>query len=248
MARGMPAVWSTVFGLPIVVFGVLLFGFQSLLPLPAEPGTPAIVGAVIAAFGLFIIATGVYVHYVVAPTAPRMRDGEQVVDERDPAQRNALGQAVVGLPVLATGGYLLYFTALPLVYPTVAFAVGLYLFSTGLHRYWRNTLTTYFVTTQRVLEEYRFISLRRNEVPHSKVRAVEERRSAWDSLFGLGNVAVRSGSGGQLTVAVEEVYESGALAETIRDQVGPDASAAAETDTGPAGAPAERTEGSTNDG
>jgi membrane protein YdbS with pleckstrin-like domain len=205
----------------MIVLGVLLFRFQSQLPLPPEPSTPPSVGVVIAIFGLFIILLGVYVHFVVAPEAPRMREGEAIVAQRDPAQRNALGQAIVSLPVLAAGGYWLYFTELPLVYPTVAIAVGLYLLSNGLHRFWRNTLTTYFVTTQRVLEEYRFISLRRNEVPHSKVRAVEEHRSVWDSLFGLGNVAVRSGSGGQLTVAVDEVYEPADLAETIRDQVGP---------------------------
>ena len=222
MARGQPAAWSTVFGLPIFLFGVVLFRFQSLLPLPPEPATPPVVGAVLSGFGLFIIAVGVYVHFVVAPAAPRTREGEHIVDQRSPAERNARVQMALALPVLAAGGYVLYFTEQPLVYPTVTFLVGLYLFSTGLRRYWRNLLTTYFVTTRRVLEEYRFISLRRNEVPHSKVRAVEERRSAWDSLFGLGNVTVRSGSSGQLTVAIEEVYEPEAFAETIRDQVGPD--------------------------
>ncbi|MFC6727005.1 PH domain-containing protein, partial [Halobium palmae] len=145
---------------------------------------------------------------------------EAVVDERDPAQRSALGQAVVSLPFLGGGFYLLYFTDQPYLYPTIPFVVGLYLFSAGLLRYWRNTLTTYFVTNQRVLEEYRFLSLVRNELPLDKIRSVEERRSMWDSLFGLGSVYVRAGSTGGLTVTVGEVYEPTAFADEIRGQLG----------------------------
>ncbi|MFC6990271.1 PH domain-containing protein [Haloplanus sp. GCM10025708] len=170
-------------------------------------------------FGLFVFGVGLYVHFVAAPEAPRMRENEAVVDERDPAQRNALAEAFVSVPFLGVGGYLLYFTQTPLVYPTAVLALGLYLFSRGVHRYWRNTLTTYFVTNQRVIEEYRFISLIRNEVPHEKVRAVEERRSAWDSLFGLGNVAVRSGASGDLTVSVDEVYDPAEFADVVRDEI-----------------------------
>ncbi|MFC6974136.1 PH domain-containing protein [Halomicroarcula sp. GCM10025709] len=99
------------------------------------------------------------------------------------------------------------------------FAVGFFLFSRGLYRYWQHTLTTYFLTNQRVLEEYRFISLLRNEVPLEKVRGVEERRSAWESLFGLGTVAVRSGASGGLTVSVGEIYEPSEFADLVRSKL-----------------------------
>jgi hypothetical protein len=237
MARGLPAVWSTVVAVPFVAAGVYIAGFQSAFPL-FDPGrrAPPEVGYVLVCFGLFVFGLGLYVHFVAAPSAPRMRDGEEVVDRRDPAQRNALAETFLSLPVLAVGGYLLYFTERPLVYPTVALAVGLYLFSRGVHRYWRNTLTTYFVTTQRVIEEYRFVSLLRNEVPHEKVRGVEERRSAWDSLFGLGDVAVRSGASGELTVSVDDVYDSTEFADVVRNEISPHADSGAGAAAGGRGA------------
>jgi hypothetical protein len=72
----------------------------------------------------------------------------------------------------------------------------------------------------------------RKEGPHGKVRAVEERRSAWDSLFGLGGVAVRSGAAGSLTVSIDDVYDSTEFADEIRALVSPDASAPGDTPTG----------------
>lgn len=220
MARGLPAVWSAVFAVPFLVAGSYLAGFQSRYPLfGSQPRVPSVVGFLLVGFGLFVLGLGLYVHVVVAPEAPRMRENESVVDQRDPAQRNALAETGVSVPVLCVGGYLLYFTPRPLVYPTVVIAAGLYLFSRGVHRYWRNTLTTYFLTTQRVIEEYRFISLVRNEVPHEKVRGVEERRSAWDSLFGLGDVSVRSGASGELTVSVDDVYDPTEFADRVRTEL-----------------------------
>jgi hypothetical protein len=138
-------------GLPLVVLGGVIYAAPSALPV-SGPSTPPAVGLVLAAFGVFVVGLGLYVHVVAAPEAPRMREGERVVDDRDPAQRNALAEVVVALPVLGAGVYLLYFTDYPYLYPTVVLGGALYLFSSGLHRYWRNTLTTYLVTTQRVIE------------------------------------------------------------------------------------------------
>jgi hypothetical protein len=224
-----------VFGGPLVVAGVYLFGFQSAVPIvESQPDAPPLAGLLLAAFGCFVVALGAYVRYLGAPDAPRMREAEEILDQRDPAQRNALAETVLSMPILGAGGYLLYFTERPLVYPTVALAVGFYLFSRGIHRYWRNTLTTYYLTNQRVLEEYRFVSLVRDEVPLGKVRGVQERRTIWESLFGLGNVAVRSGAASGLTVSVDNIYDSTEFADLVRDELAPDAAPvsdpAAETD------------------
>ncbi|WP_198665760.1 PH domain-containing protein [Haloprofundus halophilus] len=221
MSRGLPAAWSALFGLPFVAVGGYIYEFQSQYPLVEGQATaPPIAGVVLGLFGLFVCGLGLYVQFVGAPPAPTMRTGERFVDDRDPAQRNALAQASASLPFLAGGISLLYFTAYPLVYPTIVLAVGLYLFSTGIHRYWRNTLTTYLVTNQRVMEEYRFLSLVRNELPMEKVRAVEERRSMRESLAGIGSVHVRAGASGGLTVTVDEVYDSTEFADVIRAQLG----------------------------
>lgn len=220
MARGLPAVWSGLLALPFVVTGAYVVLFQAQYPIADGQATaPPAAGIALAAFGLFVFGLGVYVQYVTAPSAPTLRQGERVVDERVPALRNALSQAVASFPVLGAGIYVLYFTELQYVYPIVALGTGLYLFSTGCYRYWQNTLTTYYVTNRRVLEEYRFISLVRNEVPHGKVRGVEERRGLWGSVFGIGNVIVRSGAGGGLAVTVDGIYESGDFTDEIRAQL-----------------------------
>lgn len=220
MTRGQPAVWSTAFGVPLLALGVYVYGFQSEFQLVAnQPEASPAAGLPLVLFGLFVIGIGLYVEYVAAPDAMSMRDGESLLDTRTPALRNALGQAFAGLPVLLGAAYLLFFETYPYVYPTVAFAAGLYLFSTGLLRYWRNTLTRYLVTNQRVVKEYWFLSVVRNEIPFEKVRAVQERRTLWDALYGIGSVAVRSGSEGSLTIEIDGVYESEDLAELIRDQL-----------------------------
>lgn len=220
MTRGRPAVWSSVFGAPFVAVGVYVCWFQSQYPLVADqPTAPPVAGVPLVLFGLFVVGLGVYVQLVAVPGRPTMRENERVVDERDPAQRGALLKAVSSVPFLTGGLYLLYFTTHPLVYPTVVLAVGLYCFSTGVHEYWRNTLTSYVLTNRRLLEEYRFVSLSRNEVPLDKVRAVRERRSFVDTLFGLGNVYVRAGATGDLSVTVESVYDSTEFADEIRREM-----------------------------
>lgn len=220
MARGRPAAWSGLLALPLVAAGVYVFHFQTRLSLfGTQSRAPPLAGLALVLFGLFVVGLGVYVQFVVAPEAPTLRPGERIVDDRDPAQRNALAQAFASFPVLGAGIYTLYFTELPYAYPIAGLALGLYLFSTGCYRYWQNTLTTYLLTNRRVLEEYRFLSLVRNEVPHDKVRGVEERRTVWDSLFGLGNVNVRAGATGDLTITVDGIYESAPFADEIRAQL-----------------------------
>ncbi|WP_079990761.1 PH domain-containing protein [Haloarcula sp. CBA1127] len=223
MARGLPAVWGSIFGGPMIASGIYFYWFAATYPLvPSQPETPPSVGLITMGFGLFITGMGVYVHSVAAPEALQLRDGEHIVEDRKPAQRNALAEAGIAVPILGLGGYLLYVTQRPLYQPTLVLAGGLFLFSRGLYRYWQNTLTTYFLTNQRVVEEYRFVSLLRNEVPLQKVRGVEEYRSVWDSLFGLGNVAVRSGASGGLTISINQVYEPAEFGDLVRSELTPE--------------------------
>ncbi|MBC9986817.1 PH domain-containing protein [Haloferax sp. AS1] len=233
MARGLPALWSSVFGLPLVAAGAYLSGFVAELSGGSPSQSSPAAGLIISVFGLFILAMGWYVHFVTAPETPQMRADEHLVEARNPAQRSALAEAALAVPLLSLGGYLLYFTHRPLYQPTIAFGGGLFLFSRGIYRYWQNTLTTYSLTNQRIIEEYRFISLLRNEVPLEKARGVEETRSAWDSLFGLGNVRIRSGASGGLTVAVEQVYDPADFAGQVRRELssGSEQTAAAQEPT-----------------
>lgn len=208
MTRGKPALWSAILGLPFVLTGGWLYLGQAQFP--------ATLGVPFAFFGLFIVVVGVYVH-VVGPSTPRLQDGEEVLEKRHPTQRVALVKVAVGVPLLAAAMVLLFATRLPYVYPTVCLLAGLYFFSVGLHTYWTNTLTSYYVTTERIIKEYRFLSLVRREIPHSKVRGVQERKSIAESLVGLGNVRVASGGGGSLEIVMSNMEGSEGFADAIRD-------------------------------
>lgn len=213
MARGLPAVWSSLFGVPLVAGGAYVYVEDPNATVPPETGLPII------AFGLFVIATGLYIRHVAAPDPPTMREGEEVIETRNPAQRAALAKTVVGFLFLVAAGYLYFFTFEPYVYPTAAFVGGLYLFSTGFYAYWTNTLTTYYVTNQRLIKEFRFISLVRQEVPFDKVRGVRERKTVWEALVGLGNVSVASGGGASLEIVVRNIYQPAQFADEIRNFV-----------------------------
>ena len=211
MARGLPGVWSLLFGLPFVGGGVYLYQFQEQYP--ADAGIPLMV------FGAFIVVLGLYVQFVASPEPPTMREGEEILETRDPSQRSSVLQIVLGIPLIGAGVYLYYFTMEPYVYPTVAFAVGLFLFSRGLYTYWTNTLTLYIVTNQRILKEYRFLSLVRSELTWDKVRGVREHKTITESMVGLGDVLVSAGHGEGLEIRVENIYHSTDFADTIREQL-----------------------------
>lgn len=211
MARGRPAAWSALFGLPFVGSGTYVYLNDPNETIPPDVGLP------IVAFGVFVVALGLYVQYVAAPDPPTMREGEEIVDTRNPAQRAALAKTIVGFATLLVAGYLYFFTFRPYVYPTAAFVGGLYLFSTGFYVYWTNTLTTYYVTNQRLIKEFRFISLVRQEVPFDKVRGVQERKSVWEAMVGLGNVSVASGGGGSLEIVVRNISWPDQFADEIRN-------------------------------
>lgn len=209
MGRGYPAVWSTILGLPFIVTGLYLY--LSGGSYPAELGVPPFL------FGVFIVGTGLYVHYVAAPASPELREDEEFIARRHPTQRVAAIKIGLGLPILALTGYLLVFTVLPYVYPTITLLIGLYLFSNGLYVYWTNTLTNYYVTNQRIIKEYRFLSLLRQELPLDKVRGVQERKTVTESLVGLGNVRVASGGGHSLEIKMRNMPQASDFAESVRN-------------------------------
>jgi hypothetical protein len=209
MARGRPAIWSALFGVFFLSSGAYAYFGQHNAP--REIGLPFFL------FGIFIIAVGIYIDYVAAPDEPEMDEDEEIIDTRSPVQRAAIAKMGIGSILLSIFIYLTLFTFMPYIYPIAALIPGLYLFSTGLFAYWTNTLTTYYITTQRFIKEYRFISLVRQEVRLDKVRGVEERKSIWEALVGLGNVQVSSGGGRALQVKAKNIFKSTTFADQIRE-------------------------------
>lgn len=208
MARGMPTLWSIVLGMPFITGGS--YGSLVTTTVPDTVGVPFI------GFGVFTILIGLYTGLIAAPDQPTMKEGEEVIDTREPAQRAAIGQSIIGLITLTGAGYLLFFTLRPYVYPMVTLTAGLYLFSTGTYSYWVNSLTKYYLTTDRLIKEYRFLSLVRQGIPLDKIRGVEERNSLWETLVGLGSVRVASGGGAGLEIVVRNISTSTEFADKIR--------------------------------
>ncbi|QLG28175.1 PH domain-containing protein [Halorarum halophilum] len=207
MVRNNPQRWSTILGTPFVIAGLWLYFGQSQYP--TNVGIPFLF------FGIFIAAIGVYVQRV-SPEPPSLQDNEEIVATRHPTQRVAVVKVVVGFPLLIATVYLLYFTQVPYIYPTISLVTGLFFFSTGLYTYWSNQLTSYYVTTERIIKEYRFLALRREELPLRKVRGVQERKTVTETLVGLGNVRVASGGGRSLEIVMRNMGNPEQFAAEIR--------------------------------
>lgn len=211
MARGKPAFWSSILGAPFIIAGIWFYFFQT--EYPSTVGLPFVF------FGTIIVVIGLYIHFIAAPEEPRLQEGEQIIARQHPTQRVALAKISIGMPLLLTTIYLLYFTMVPYVYPTLTLAIGLLAFTTGLYTYWTNSLTRYYLTNKRVIREYRFLSLARHEIPLTKVRGVQERKSFSEALIGLGNVRVASGGGHSLEIRMRNMYDSQSFADQIRENM-----------------------------
>ena len=208
MSRGLPGVWSTLLSIPFLVGGGYIYFGET--PYPELLGVPLMV------FSGFILVMGWYIHLVAAPPAPTLRDGEEIIDTRHPTQKAALIKVVLGVPFIAIAGYLLFGTTVPYLYPMLAFVAGLYLFSTGILTYWTNSLTTYYITNERVMSEFRLLSLVRKEVPMEKIRAVRESKSPIEALVGVGNIRVSSGGGAGMEITVRNVDSVTEFADRLR--------------------------------
>lgn len=212
MARGLPGVWSSMLSVPFLSSGSYVYLADT--PYPELLGLPLLI------FGLFVLLMGWYIHLVAQPPAPTLRDGEETVVTRHPTQKAALVRVFLALPPLVLAGYLLRSTNVPYVYPTIAFAIGMYLVSVGIRTYWTNSLTTYFVTDERVISEFRLLSLVRTEVPLRKIRAVKETKSPIEALVGVGNVRVSSGGGTGLGVTIRSINSVTEFADELRKLTG----------------------------
>lgn len=215
MASGRPALWTGLLALPFLAGG--------LAATFAVPAVPAEVGIASVAFAVALTALGSYVQ-LQAPPEPTLTEDETVVAVRYPSQRVAAGTIVASAPFLVLAVYLLFFyrrpELLPYVYPTVPLVVGTVLFSRGLYRYWSNALTCFYVTDERVICAFEFLSKVTTDLPLGQVRGIQEHRSVAEALAGLGNVRVASGAGGNaLEVVIRDVDDATEFADELRGLV-----------------------------
>lgn len=183
MARGAPRLWGALLGAPTVGGGVYA--------LTAGTGAPGAIGYPLVVFGAAAVVIGAYVGRV-SPEAVAV----DPVQEFKPSQLGAYLLGIGSFPFLFATLYLLYGTTVPYLWPTLTFVAFVVLFVKGAARYWQNTLTTYYVTEDRVISEYRFLSLKRSSISHDDITNVARVQSVTETLTGLGTVRVTvAGSG-----------------------------------------------------
>jgi len=183
MARGVPHLWGAGLGIPTLLGGVYVLATGGTETAPAGLGYPFVI------LGVVALLLGFYVSRV-SPDPPEV----EPIEVFKPSQLSAYLLGVASLPLFVITIYLLFWTRVPYVWPTLAFVLFVTLFVKGLVRYWQNSLTTYYVTDNRVISEYRFIQLKRNSANATEIGNVVRRQSAIETLTGLGSVAVRSPS------------------------------------------------------
>lgn len=185
MARGYPAFWGTILGVP---FGLGAYLYLRTTQYPRLVAVPLlVVGGAVFVSGLFL--------QLVAPGPSRMRADESLVAARHPRRIGTHIRLVMGGVVLTTAAYVSAFTSLHAAVPIGGSLLGAYLFGMGLFDYWRTTLQTYYLTDRRLISVYRFLSLDRTELPLDEISGVRERKSVPDTLTGTGSVTVASGGG-----------------------------------------------------
>jgi hypothetical protein len=177
MARGRPLLWGAILGL--LTGGAGVYATQTTESAPPELGYPLIL------LGIVTIVIGAYVRQV-APGGPDV----ETVDTFQPSQLSSYIIISVSAVFLLGTIYLLYSTEIPYVYPTITFVTFLITFIKGSVRYWQNSLTTYYVTDDRIISEYRFLSLKRSSINHSDVTNVARRQSVVETLTGLGSLKI----------------------------------------------------------
>jgi membrane protein YdbS with pleckstrin-like domain len=183
MARGVPHVWGAGLGIPTFLGGAYVVATGGTETAPAGLGYPFVI------LGAVALLLGVYVSRV-SPEPPEV----EPIEVFKPSQLSAYLLGVASLPVFVVTLYFLFWTRIPYVWPTLSFVLFVILFVKGLVRYWQNSLTTYYVTEDRVISEYRFIGMKRNSANITEIGNIDRHQSPVETLTGLGNVTVRSPS------------------------------------------------------
>lgn len=195
MARGWPAFWTTLIALPFLLGGSYVYLYM--------PEYPTSTGTVPILFAVFMILLGLYVHVLVAPEPPAMQPGEKLHIAVSPFSWASIRPFSFFLTFFVVTVYLRFNTDLPVLLPAAAMVVTLYFLVTGLVRYWKSSLTVHYVTSRRIITDYRFLWVIRVEVPLPKITGLEQRKTVLESLMGIGNVVLVTGAGGRRPARIE---------------------------------------------
>lgn len=183
MARGKPALFGAATG------GIFAYGGYHVTSGPG-PIPPEIGGAVIAVGGL-VLLLGLIVQ-LRSPDSPNLRTNEYNIDSWTPVQTPAIVTLSFGLILTAVGGGLLYLTETPYLYGIVVGGLGIFVFVSGSARYYKNTLTTYFLTNQNVIYEYRLFQKNEKKLHLNNINGSQRMDTRLERLVNAGSITMKA--------------------------------------------------------
>lgn len=148
-------------------------------------------GYLVGAIGIGIILIGCCVE-TLSPPSIRPLDDERSLFRTKPTERTPLVKSAGGTTLAVAGLIGLFWTTVPIAYPALGFLLGVTFYGVGLVQLWRNNLTRYHVTDQRVIEVYQLLGVKRRTMPRDRIQGIEENQRFLERLIGVGHVRVES--------------------------------------------------------
>ena len=199
-------------GLPFFAAGVFWLSSDDLSSQTAELawGPWAVISV-----GAAIVLVGSIASLISRPRLSLL-PGERRLAVRHPSMMPPFTRIAIGVLVFAAGGYLLWFTDRPYIYPYTVFMVGLYLYLKGFATYLINRHTAYYATNYRVVSMYQFLSQAGTEIPIDSVNSVKRVISPIARLTGRGDVRAASGIGADHKVDMRDIDNPVPMIDAIR--------------------------------
>jgi len=205
------AFWSFLSGTPLVLSGSSILATNTSLP-EALAYPPLVIGA-------FVWFGGI-VTQLSSPPLPKTYENEELISTTTPTRRIAAAKNGTGLLFLVIGAWLLLDVSVPLAYPVVTLLVGSYLYAAGIFQFWVNSLTRYYLTSQRFMQVYQLLSVRSKSLPLNRVQSMEESRTLFERIFGIGHIALESaGDTGTSRITAKHIEDPHSVAEGIQSQL-----------------------------
>ena len=202
------ALWSFLSGAPLLLSGLYIVASNTSLP-EALAYPPLVLGA-------FVLVGGI-VTQLSSPPLPKMYENEELVDTTAPTRRIAAAKNLTGLLLLGVGASLLLDVSVPLAYPVVTLLVGAYLYAAGIFQFWVNSLTRYYLTSDRFVQAYQLLSVRSKSLPLSRIQSMEQSRTLLERLFGMGHIAIESaGDTGTSRIVAKHIESPHSVAEALQ--------------------------------
>ena len=179
---------SVLIGLVCVLVGVFEI---------ANTGVPliSVVGWITIVVGVVIAIIGIIVG-LNSPPQLDLIEAEKVEFEDHPSVKPAFLRIAIGVLLSIPGVYLMVaLDGIWYVVSLMALIVGVVLCIVGIHRYWMTHCTTYYVTNNRFVTQYRFLGGYTSIIGIADVVSAEPRFNLIQRIVGTGDFIVTSGSG-----------------------------------------------------